>query len=211
MTFLELVLIAQATAAPTVSVPNAPEQLPPQVAEAKKVRGPTPTNNPAYWVSPRDYPSESLRAWEEGVSTFTLTVDPSGKITGCQIRESSNSARLDETTCTLATLRARFSPALDGQGQPMTGYYTNRVRWVIPVEAIPGPGSLAVSYVVEKDGKRTNCTATGKGSGERQAQSQQNPCNSPIAKVLPNRDAAGKPMRSRVTVVTTITVEDEPN
>ena len=39
---------------------------------------------------------------------------------------------LDEAACANIRRRARFTPAMDGEGQPTTVSYSNRVRWVIP-------------------------------------------------------------------------------
>ena len=39
---------------------------------------------------------------------------------------------LDKATCKYASSRARFAPAKDGEGQPTTGSYSSRVKWVIP-------------------------------------------------------------------------------
>jgi len=53
-------------------------------------------------------------------------------VTGCSVTSSSGSPDLDDATCANVTRRARFNPATDGEGQPTSGSYSNRVRWVIP-------------------------------------------------------------------------------
>ena len=45
---------------------------------------------------------------------------------------SSGNADLDTATCTYATRRARFTPATDENGQPTSGTFAGRVKWVIP-------------------------------------------------------------------------------
>jgi periplasmic protein TonB len=53
-------------------------------------------------------------------------------VTDCQVTSSSGSPDLDEAACANVRRRARFNPATDGEGQPTSGSYSNRVRWVIP-------------------------------------------------------------------------------
>jgi protein TonB len=94
--------------------------------------GAAPKGNPANWVTPEDYPSRPLREGVQGTTGFRLTVAPDGRVSGCEITASSGNAELDAATCKYATSRARFAPAKDGEGQPTTGVYANRVKWVIP-------------------------------------------------------------------------------
>jgi protein TonB len=60
-----------------------------------------------------------------------VTVGSDGRVTDCQVTSSSGSQELDQTTCTLITRRARFRPAMS-DGQPTTGHYSSRIRWVVP-------------------------------------------------------------------------------
>ena len=91
-----------------------------------------PLGNPALWVTPSDYPAESLRQEQEGTTSFRLTIDAAGVVTGCDVTASSGHPALDERTCALAAERARFSPARDSTGNATVGMYQNRVRWRIP-------------------------------------------------------------------------------
>lgn len=109
--------------APPAPVPAAPRVQPKQ---------PTPKGNPANWATTNDYPTRALREEREGTTSFRVTVGPDGRVTGCTITSSSGSSDLDDATCQNVTRRARFNPATDGEGQPTTGSYSNRVRWVIP-------------------------------------------------------------------------------
>jgi len=92
----------------------------------------TPRGNPASWATTNDYPTRALREEREGTTGFRVTVGPDGRVTGCSVTSSSGSADLDEATCSNVTRRARFNPATDGEGNPTTGQYSSRVRWVIP-------------------------------------------------------------------------------
>ena len=95
-------------------------------------KGAAPKGNPGNWATANDYPSRALREEREGVTGFRVTVGPDGRVTDCQITSSSGSPDLDQTACDKIRQRARFTPATDGEGQPTTGSYSNRVRWVIP-------------------------------------------------------------------------------
>lgn len=93
---------------------------------------PTPRGNPGSWATTNDYPTRALREEREGTTGFRVTVGPDGRVTDCQVTSSSGSPDLDEAACANVRRRARFNPATDGEGQPTTGSYSNRVRWVIP-------------------------------------------------------------------------------
>ena len=114
-----------------VLAPPAPVAPPPPKFAPK---GPKPKNDQASWVTTDDYPSRALRENRTGLSGFSLTVGPDGRVTDCQITSSSGSPDLDEAACTYAKRRARFAAATDGSGSPTSGSYPGRVRWVVPKE-----------------------------------------------------------------------------
>lgn len=118
--------------APIVPViaPPAPVVAPPPPRVQPK--GAQPKGNPGNWATSNDYPSRALREEREGTTGFRVTVGPDGRVTSCTVTSSSGSPDLDETACSLITRRARFTPATDGEGQPTSGSYANRVRWQIP-------------------------------------------------------------------------------
>jgi protein TonB len=116
---------------------------PPQVIRIVPVAAPPPPPKPVQpypeprgryqeWASSADYPSRALRLEEQGTTSFTVTVDTEGKVADCRITGSSGFDDLDETTCRLITRRGRFKPALDSNGNPMTGTWSRSVKWVIP-------------------------------------------------------------------------------
>lgn len=114
---------------PMVVLPPPPSAPPPPRFQPK---GAVPKGNPGSWATTNDYPSRALREEREGTSGFRVTVGPDGKVTDCSITSSSGHADLDAATCDNVRRRARFNPAMDGDGNPTTGSYSNRVRWVIP-------------------------------------------------------------------------------
>lgn len=115
---------------PPIIAPPAPVAAPPPPRFQPKTA--TPKGNPANWATTNDYPSRALREEREGTTGFRVTVGPDGRVTSCDITSSSGSPDLDEATCSNVTRRARFTPATDGEGNPTSGSYSNRIRWVIP-------------------------------------------------------------------------------
>ncbi len=109
--------------------PVAPPAPPPPRFQPKQA---TPKGNPGNWATTNDYPTRALREEREGTTGFRVTVTPEGRVGSCEITSSSGSADLDEAACSNITRRARFTPATDGEGNPTTGSYASRVRWVIP-------------------------------------------------------------------------------
>lgn len=108
--------------------PPAPVAPPPPAGPTK---GAIPKGNPGSWATTNDYPSRALREEREGTTGFRVSVGPDGRVTDCQITASSGHPDLDQATCDNVRRRARFTPAV-ADGQPTTGSYSNRVRWVIP-------------------------------------------------------------------------------
>jgi len=77
-----------------------------------------------------DYPPSALDNNEQGTVTVSLTIGPSGRVTGCSPSGSASST-LKSATCRLVTARARFSPAQDASGNPTTSSYTQSIVWRI--------------------------------------------------------------------------------
>jgi TonB family protein len=76
-----------------------------------------------------DYPLEALSNEEQGTVAVHLQVEPSGRVGRCTVAVSSGSSALDRKTCEILQERARFSPALDGEGHPVVDHYTQRITW----------------------------------------------------------------------------------
>jgi periplasmic protein TonB len=117
--------------APVIRIvpPAAPPAPPPPRFTPK---GASPKNSTASWVTTDDYPSRALREEREGVSRVSIAVGADGHVTGCTVTGSSGSDELDQTACRNIQRRARFTPATDGEGQPVSGSYSFSVRWQIP-------------------------------------------------------------------------------
>lgn len=117
------------TPTPIVAPPPPPPAAPPPPSKAS---GASPRGNPGSWATPNDYPARALREERAGTTRFRVTIGPDGRVTDCQVTGSSGHADLDEATCKNVTRRARFKPALDQAGNPISDTYSNAVRWEIP-------------------------------------------------------------------------------
>jgi protein TonB len=116
---------------PPPPAPVIHETLPPpkpSVATPAKLRG-----DPNFGITDADYPSDALRANEEGVTRFSYDITTDGRMANCHVTGSSGSASLDTATCRLATRNARWKPALDAAGNPVETHGLSRsIRWQIP-------------------------------------------------------------------------------
>lgn len=91
-----------------------------------------PFGNPGKWATSDDYPTRALREGREGLTRFRVTVGTDGRVINCEVTASSGSSDLDRATCENVAKRARFKPATDGNGDKVSGSYSNAVRWEIP-------------------------------------------------------------------------------
>jgi periplasmic protein TonB len=97
-----------------------------------KSRPGRPKGNPGSWATTNDYPQRALSQEREGTTGFRVTYGADGRVTDCQVTSSSGHADLDAATCANVKRRAKFEPALDRDGNPSGGSYSNRVTWRIP-------------------------------------------------------------------------------
>lgn len=115
--------------------------------------------SPGEWVTPEDYPTEQLRSWKSGTTSFVLTIDETGKVTDCSITGSSGVPELDMRACEVILRRARFLPAKDRNARPMPSRYRNRVNWKIPNRDPFQPVEFLMEFDITPEGKVENCVA----------------------------------------------------
>lgn len=84
------------------------------------------------YFSPEDYPAVALRARAQGSVEVALVVGPNGRVSGCTVTRSSRSPALDTATCNILRSRARYTPALNADGQPVSGRDRERIDWRLP-------------------------------------------------------------------------------
>jgi len=95
----------------------------------RRITPPQPTTAPGKWFKATDYSRALQKAGKQGTVNFRLDVDTKGKISKCTVTRSSGYADLDAVTCNAAKKRAKFKPAMDGEGQKQTGIFDSRVTW----------------------------------------------------------------------------------
>ncbi len=132
---------------------------------------------PAPWFEFHDYPMKAFEKKWEGVTRFQLLIAPDGKVAGCSIVGTSGHEELDETTCFLATKRAKFRPARGADGQPVWGVYRSQAMWALPEHRIVAPPApdlevtlnqlptgakqppaVKLAYQVDQQGNPSACT-----------------------------------------------------
>lgn len=82
------------------------------------------------FISPLDYPLDARP--HEGTVSVALGVDVRGRVTSCVVQKSSGSAALDAATCRLLTRRAKFKPALTGDGKATSDTIQVSIPWKMP-------------------------------------------------------------------------------
>lgn len=79
--------------------------------------------------SARDYPRASRELRIGASVVIDLSVGADGRVKGCRVVQPSPDSQADGITCTLATKRFRFDPALGPRGTPIEAVYRWRQRW----------------------------------------------------------------------------------
>ncbi len=113
---------------PAPPAPPAPPP-PPRVSQAARAQGSLPG-----LFSTDDYPQAALRNEEQGTTAVSLTIGTNGRVSGCDVTSSSGSRSLDDTTCRILRSRARFTPAKDQAGSPISDTSSARIRWQLPTD-----------------------------------------------------------------------------
>ena len=67
----------------------------------------------------QDYPPEAAKKHWQGAVVVDLTVDTDGHVAACNVVRSSGYAVLDDKTCEVFRVRARFQPAKNSAGMPI--------------------------------------------------------------------------------------------
>jgi periplasmic protein TonB len=115
---------------PELARPYPPPGPPPPAPNI--VRPPQPRQPAQNYVTPDDYPASALAQRAQGRVKVRLTVGVNGRVVGCAITRSSGFSILDSVTCTLLRRRARFTPAIDSNGQPAVGVVASELIWRLP-------------------------------------------------------------------------------
>jgi protein TonB len=76
-----------------------------------------------------DYPAQAIDNEESGTVSVALSIGTDGRVSACSVTGSSGSRTLDSTTCRILQRRAKFTPAMDSNGNPTAGRTTSRITW----------------------------------------------------------------------------------
>lgn len=119
-------LVQMNAPAPTIQIQVAPPPMIPPVAPQPPPAPPAPRKVSAAKAkgsllglfSDEDYPASAQAAGAEGTAQASLTIGADGRVSGCSITRSSGNGALDAATCSILRRRAKFSPAIDSNGNP---------------------------------------------------------------------------------------------
>ena len=116
---------------PAPPAPPAPAPAPP--APPSQARGASP-DGLGRWAAriQSDYPSSALRREEQGTVTMRITIGTNGRVEACSVTGSSGSSALDQAACRGMQRYARYNPALNAAGNPITDTTTQSIRYVLP-------------------------------------------------------------------------------
>lgn len=124
-------IISTPVAPPPVITPRAPPAPPappaPRVSQAAKAKA-----NLTSLFSTDDYPQSAIRNEEQGTTAVRLSIGTDGRVSDCSVTASSGSSALDTATCNILKRRARFTPAKDMSGNPISDTFSQRIRWELP-------------------------------------------------------------------------------
>jgi len=74
----------------------------------------------------------SLAEWALTGRVQVLGFGTDGRLSDLSVTASSGSSALDTATCNILKRRARFTPAKDMSGNPISDTFSQRIRWELP-------------------------------------------------------------------------------
>ena len=80
-------------------------------------------------IDNRDYPRAAYEDGASGTVFLRFVVDPTGRVSRCDVTRSSGHPALDATTCRLILRRFRYRPARDRFGRPVAETITGDHDW----------------------------------------------------------------------------------
>ncbi|RYD81522.1 MAG: TonB family protein, partial [Verrucomicrobiaceae bacterium] len=78
-----------------------------------------------------DYPAAATKTKREGTLQFVYEVNTAGRVSNCEVFETSGVPEIDATVCASIIARARFTPATY-KGTPVAAVGTNFFTYEIP-------------------------------------------------------------------------------
>lgn len=113
---------------PPVVIQTAAPPPPPPPPAPSKAKGATPKGQ-AGWAAriQSNYPTRAVREEREGRVGVRVTIDGEGRVSGCTVTSSSGSPDLDAAACDGMARYARFNPAQDSAGNPISDTYSTAI------------------------------------------------------------------------------------
>lgn len=116
---------------PAPPAPPAPPPAPPPPPSQARSVSPDGLNRWAARIQ-GDYPSSALRREEQGTVGMRITVGANGRVEACTVTSSSGSSALDDAACRGMQRYARYNPALNAAGDPISSTASQSIRYVLP-------------------------------------------------------------------------------
>jgi protein TonB len=133
------VALAETSSAPTAATEApAPAQPPPSPAASAPAVETAATNAgsssnrvriPAQWLGGGPTDADNRQGQLSGTVEVQVTVEPDGQVSNCTAIRGSGNAGLDAMTCRLVRERARFNPAFNAQGRPVSSQAYTTFVW----------------------------------------------------------------------------------
>ncbi len=93
------------------------------------VTEPVPLKPLTQLLSESDKLSVVEKVGAQGTVGIEVKVDAAGRVSDCSVTHSSGFKALDAETCKVVRRKARFAPAKDEQGRPVTGVLYGEIAW----------------------------------------------------------------------------------
>ena len=108
---------------------SSPKETPERLGSGSAPGSQVARGNLAGLFSADDYPADAQMRDEQGTVRVELEIDKRGRVSRCNVIDSSGSSSLDSATCRILMRRARFTPARDSSGRPVGDTYTQSISW----------------------------------------------------------------------------------
>ena len=76
-----------------------------------------------------DYPASAIGTGAHGKVGAMLRIDEFGRVTDCDIFQSSGNSALDHATCNILARRSRYDPARTAKGTPVAAPIAEVIDW----------------------------------------------------------------------------------
>lgn len=81
------------------------------------------------WLDPRNYPKSLSNKSQAATVAFRMMIDATGTPTDCIVQEATSPREVGPETCRLLMRSAKFLPARDKDGIPVSDFFASRASW----------------------------------------------------------------------------------